>query len=63
MCSGAKGCDQFHGDGVYEPLLSGYGLWPMAYDAPCGGSVRYTRPAVVRCRDWHEVRVDARTHR
>eukprot|EP00966_Prymnesium_polylepis_P101355 2347510-Prymnesium_polylepis.1 len=24
MCSGANGCDQFHGDGVYEPQLRGH---------------------------------------
>eukprot|EP00966_Prymnesium_polylepis_P132148 3055783-Prymnesium_polylepis.1 len=33
-------------------------LWPMAYDAPCGGIGRRTRAP--RCRGWHEVRVDER---
>eukprot|EP00966_Prymnesium_polylepis_P008281 190701-Prymnesium_polylepis.1 len=25
--------------------MRGLTLWPMAYDAPCGGSGRYARPA------------------
>eukprot|EP00966_Prymnesium_polylepis_P124473 2878747-Prymnesium_polylepis.1 len=45
------------GDGIGRYARPAVPSWPMAYDAPCGGSGATRAP---RCRGWHEVRVDER---